>query len=548
MSIKLKLMATSLGLFFIILLMFTMTWNVVSTQKDDGLVINLAGRQRMLSQKMTKEAVHYLQIKNINENAAQKVAMQAQNTIEVFDITLRALKESGDAPISLNLQGKYRYCPKAEEPAYSQLKKVEKLWDDFKSRLSPMLNSAETSEENFNWIMNSNLKLLKEMNAAVGMMQSQSENKSDNLLNVQIFGLVLGIIFTLFTLYILTSIIKRLQTAGEAANQIGNGDFSNEITDDSNDELGVIFHSLDSTRENLRNVIRLLKEKVFQLQNASHNLSSVSDNMSLSAEEMTAKAGSVASATDQMNSNMSSASSSTADSENNISGIATSTKQMNLTVQEIAQNSEKARSITLEAVNNVSSASNRVGQLGSAAFEINEVIKAIIEIADQTKLLALNATIEAARAGEAGKGFAVVANEVKELAKQTNEATEDIKQKITSIQNSTSQTVSEINTVQETINGVNEIVNTIATAVEEQSVTTNDIATNINDSMHATQDMAQNITQAAQSSENILQNIKDVNESSHKVKQAGGALKESSKSLTLISNEIDDMINRFVLD
>jgi len=115
-------------------------------------------------------------------------------------------------------------------------------------------------------------------------------------------------------------------------------------------------------------------------------------------------------------------------------------------------------------------------KLGESSTQIGQVIKVITSIAQQTNLLALNATIEAARAGEAGKGFAVVANEVKELAKETAKATEDISRKIDAIQADTKAAADAIATIGEVINQINGISNTIATAVEEQNPTTNEMA------------------------------------------------------------------------
>jgi methyl-accepting chemotaxis protein len=120
-----------------------------------------------------------------------------------------------------------------------------------------------------------------------------------------------------------------------------------------------------------------------------------------------------------------------------------------------------------------------VNKLGQSSIEIGKVIKVITAIAGQTNLLALNATIEAARAGDAGRGFAVVANEVKELAKQTANATEDISQRIEAIQTDTKAAVQAITQITDIINQINDFQSTIASAIEEQTATTNEISRNI---------------------------------------------------------------------
>jgi methyl-accepting chemotaxis protein len=147
--------------------------------------------------------------------------------------------------------------------------------------------------------------------------------------------------------------------------------------------------------------------------------------------------------------------------------IASSAEQMASTINEIAENSERARGITSSAADQAKNSAERVSGLGTAAQKISKVTETITEISEQTNLLALNATIEAARAGEAGKGFAVVANEIKELARQTAEATQEIKKKIAGIQDSTSVAIADIDKIPTVINDVNQLVSSIATAVEE---------------------------------------------------------------------------------
>jgi methyl-accepting chemotaxis protein len=171
---------------------------------------------------------------------------------------------------------------------------------------------------------------------------------------------------------------------------------------------------------------------------------------------------------------------------------------MGASIKEVAQNANQAAKVAVSAVKMAETANVTVDKLGQSSAEIGQVIRVITSIAEQTNLLALNATIEAARAGEAGKGFAVVANEVKDLAKETTKATEDIGRRIEAIQTDTKSAVRVIAQIGKIINQISDIQNVIASAVEEQSVTTNEIGRNASEAARGSSEIAMNISAVAQ--------------------------------------------------
>ena len=218
---------------------------------------------------------------------------------------------------------------------------------------------------------------------------------------------------------------------------------------------------------------------------------------------------------------------------------------MTATIGEIAGNSEKARRITQQATDQAKRITEQINQLSESAREIGKVTEAINGISSQTNLLALNATIEAARAGAAGKGFAVVATEIKALAQQTAAATEDIKNRITGVQNSTSSGIAEIEKISQVIYEVSDIVSLIAAAIEEQAVSTKDIARNIAEASIGVTDANERIAQSSEVSKEIAKDISTVDHAATEIVDGSGRARSSAEELSRVSAALMLTVERF---
>lgn len=306
-----------------------------------------------------------------------------------------------------------------------------------------------------------------------------------------------------------------LQVVAEAAE----GNLAQTIEVDGDDVVSRIGAGLSNFLSDLRVSVKSIGQTAMGVASSSEELSAISQQLtshSLSAAE---QANSVSAGSEQVSAN--------------VSIVAASAEEMLASIREISKSATEAARVARTAVSKAEETNQTISRLGTSGLEIGKVVKVITSIAQQTNLLALNATIEAARAGEAGKGFAVVANEVKELAKETARATEEIGQQIEAIQGDTKAAVSAIRDVTEIINQVNDISSTIASAVEEQTATTNEIGRNVTDAAKATSEIAHNISHVAGATEHTRAGAVDT--------------QSAAQALTEMAAQLQTLVNRFQL-
>src|SRR5579864_1999318 len=337
---------------------------------------------------------------------------------------------------------------------------------------------------------------------------------SNRSLNVTLGGttfsaLIIGIAIAVFLSRRVSTATKSLQ---EQTAAIASGDLTmDDLKLVSDDELGDLTKAINKVNGSLKTMILAITENAQHVASASEELSATSQQISANSEETSAQAGTLSQAAQQVSQNLQS--------------VSTGAEEMTATIQSIATNAHQAATVASSAVQTAHAANATVAKLGASSAEIGEVIKVITSIAQQTNLLALNATIEAARAGEAGKGFAVVANEVKELAKQTAKATEDISRKIEAIQADTKAAVDAIASISGVINQINDISSTIATAVEEQNATTNEMSRNVSEAAHGSGEITSNIGGVAQAAESTSRGAGDTQKAAQQLVETSAQLR-----------------------
>jgi methyl-accepting chemotaxis protein len=338
---------------------------------------------------------------------------------------------------------------------------------------------------------------------------------------------LLGILAGCVIAYVLSKRISlSLGSLLARAQAISAGDLSGqELTSGADDEIGDLMTAMNEMQTRLREMIVAVAQMSGHVASSSENLRGVSDGMSANAEETANQSRLVSVSGEEVS--------------RNLQAAAAATEEMSASIKEISKNTMEAAMVSKSAVSTAQTTNRSVLELAKSSAEIGNVIKVITSIAHQTNLLALNATIEASRAGDAGKGFAVVASEVKELAKQTAIATEEISRKIEAIQGETKTTTQSISEITGIITQINNISNTIAGAIENQTTTTSEMVRNVNHAATGSAQIVDNMKAVANAAKNTTHGAEETNDAAQKLSKMATELRELVSQFKYTTNGAD---------
>ena len=332
---------------------------------------------------------------------------------------------------------------------------------------------------------------------------------------VVLLVLLLGLVVLAVIRSITTPLVALRDRLADIAD--GDGDLTARVEEDGSDEVTEISALFNRFIGQIADIISRVAGTANTVAAAAEELSANTMQISSASEETSVQAGSVSNLAERVSSN--------------VQAVAAGAEQMGAAITEIARNTTEAARVAQHCLDVVSNASETVTKLGESSQEIGEVLRVIAAVTAQTNLLALNATIEAARAGELGKGFAVVAGEVKDLARETAQATEDISRRVGAIQSDAQSAVASVSQIGEAMQGITEFQVVISAAVDEQIATTNEVSRNGTNAAAATTDIANDITGVSEAS---MSTAAGVNQSLQAIQE-----------LAVMSSELQSMVGRF---
>ena len=378
--------------------------------------------------------------------------------------------------------------------------------------------------------------------AAIAELKAMNRTAMMRLLASSVAVLVLTIVaVTWYAKRMRAPIQSVLDTIEVAAR----GDLTSTLAIDSRNEIGRMATRFGELMHSLRDSLGAIKEQGRALKASSTDLTGVAGDIAAEITQMNEKTHTVSSSTNQMSGNIASVAAAVEETSSNIENVAAAVEEMSTNLSAVSENMEgmvanvnavagavtgmseslgsveksstQAAEIATRAASAAEQTNRTMQKLGDAAQQIGKVVGVINDIAEQTNLLALNATIEAASAGEAGRGFAVVASEVKELAKQTAGATEEIRTRIAEMQESAKGSVLAIQEIVSVIGQITQISGEIAGSVAKQRESVAKVSDEVTTAARAARIVNENVREASKGASEVARNAEELSKASSEI-------------------------------
>ena len=381
------------------------------------------------------------------------------------------------------------------------------------------------------------------VNARTQIIAKQIVTKAQTHVSILVLlAAVLGIFAAVLTV---RSMLFPITRAVSFSQTLSNGDFTHTLAFERKDEIGTLVKALNTMATNLKRMLSDIVEGTTTLTTSVDSLTDVSSLIGEDSDNTAAKASNVLVSAADIAVMMNEVDESIAATSISIQTIAAASEELSTSIDELTRQAMQGRSKTNKAVQTNRNVSEKIDALGRSTAEITQVTDAISEISDQTNLLALNATIEAARSGEAGKGFAVVAGEIKTLARQSAEATEEINTRISQVQSTTRETITAIESIFQVISDIDEIVASVASAMEEQSATTRQIAANVRETVERISYTNEKINETSMKAGSNNQDMYAVTQSAEKLKESSLQITHTADALSTLARQLNAMAHKF---
>lgn len=433
----------------------------------------------------------------------------------------------------------------------SEKQKFSKLMADYKNaffNVSDLYAELDQSVEGLITSLDALTPLINQgVEAATAQAKSAFENQQSTERSTKIVltsvGAVILIGLSLLGMVFSASIRLPVHQIVETMNDIVSGERSSEIPGlERKDEIGDMARAIAVFRYNAMEMERIRGDEVVKNErdriiqefavDFETQIKDVAIMVSHTAEEMRKVALNMTNHVQLSEEHGQSASSLAQRALDNVQTVVSVTEDLSDSARSLDQKLEKSALTIGDAMSEAELANSRVGSLNEAAMHVGRVVDLITDIAQRTNLLSLNATIEAARAGDAGRGFAVVANEVKALATQTAEATDEISNYIDSIQKEIENTVNSITSVSHHMSQVNAISQSVADALEVQG--------------GARQRISENVSHAANDTTEIVKTIDDVQESVGVTGHSAGEVLTAASDLSNQATRLREQVDQFL--